>query len=128
MEPTFDFVTVKSGDETWARLSGEDTATILVPTTDGKAELVFTSDPQGRRGGFSATYVGTDDGCGEGLCGEHGTCDGGGSECLLRRLRRALLYRAALPSSGAGRRGWREDDLPGARRAIARGGGVRLGV
>ena len=44
VEPTFDFVTVKSGDKTWASLSGEDTATILVPTTDGKAELVFESD------------------------------------------------------------------------------------
>ena len=27
---------------------------------------------------------------------------------------------------GAASRGWREDDLPGARRAIAPGGGVRL--
>ena len=37
VEPTFDFVSVNSGDVTWARLSGEDTATILVPATDGKA-------------------------------------------------------------------------------------------
>ena len=58
VEPTFDFVTVKSGDETWVRLSGEDTATILVPTTDGKAELVFESDDKGRRGGVSCDLRG----------------------------------------------------------------------
>ena len=53
-----------------------------MPTTDGKAELVFDSDDKGRRGGFSATYVGTDNGCGEdGLCGGHGTCEGGTCVC-----------------------------------------------
>merc|ERR1719482_781289 len=80
VEPTFDFVSANSGDVTWARLSGEDTATILVPTTDGKASLVFTSDSRGRRGGFSATYVAKSVACASNAdCGGHGTCDDGGT-------------------------------------------------
>merc|ERR1719399_2771558 len=80
VEPTFDFVSVNSGDVTWARLSGEDTATILVPATDGKASLVFTSDSRGRRGGFRATYVAKSVACASNAdCGGHGTCDDGGT-------------------------------------------------
>ncbi len=84
VEPTFDFVTVKSGDgdgDTWARLSGDtsNTTTITVPTTDGKAGLVFESDDKGRRGGFRAAYVAKSVACASNAdCGGHGTCDDGG--------------------------------------------------
>ena len=86
VEPTFDFVDVKSGDgdgEKWARLSGDtsDTATITVPTTDGKASLVFTSDDKGRRGGFQATYVAKDAACASDADCMYGTCEGGQCAC-----------------------------------------------
>jgi ABC-type taurine transport system substrate-binding protein len=85
IEPTFDFVAVKSGGgdgETWARQSGADSDTLItVPTTEGKASLVFTSDARGRRGGFRATYVAKDAACASDADCGHGTCEGGSCVC-----------------------------------------------
>ena len=79
VEPTFDYVTVKSGDG-----DGRGPASLVIPrtlrqswcrSTDGKAELVFTSDDKGRRGGFRATYVGKNFVCvSDSDCSDHGNC------------------------------------------------------
>ena len=86
VEPTFDFVALKSGGgdgETWARLSGAGSDTLItVPTADGKASLAFTSDARGRRGGFRATYVAKDAACASDADCGHGTCEGGSCVCV----------------------------------------------
>ena len=68
--------------KTWARLSGAGSDTLItVPTADGKASLVFTSDTRGRRGGFRATYVAKDAACASDADCGHGTCEGGSCAC-----------------------------------------------
>ena len=125
VEPTFDFVEVKSGDETTGRaISGEDTATILVPTTDGKAELVFTSDPQGRRGGFPArpTWGPTPGWAKTASAAATGRAKAGPAS--LSRLRLSLLHRAHCLRRGAravDRQKFDGYGLAGGGRAIAGG-------